>query len=292
MESFGYVALIGLPNAGKSTLLNTILGMKLSIVSPKEQTTRRRILGVIARDNTQVAFCDTPGMFEGSSRLDTAMMKVVSQSIKDADVVCVVIDLKKPISNHDALIQSAQKTKKPLCIALNKVDKAPRDLLLKTALYIKDTFGIDDIFMISALKNDGVEDLLSYMYKHIPKGPWLYDAETLTDVSSQALATEFTREKLFSFLHQEVPYGLMVQHELWEESPYEIRIHQRIIIEKENHKGIVLGEGGGLIKKVRESAEKDLKKLFGKRIKLFLRVVLKEDWKNKAQYYQDQGLEF
>ncbi len=292
LESFGYVALIGLPNAGKSTLLNAILGMKLSIVSPKEQTTRRRVLGLFTEDKAQVAFCDTPGMFDGTSRLDTAMMKVVSQSIKDADVICVVVDLKKPVSSTDIMIKAAQKTQKPICIALNKIDKAPRDKLLKYAMYIKETFGIEDIFMISALKNDGIQEMLSFIYKNIPEGPWLYDAETLTDLSSQALATEFTREKLFSFLHQEIPYGLMVQHELWDERLCEIRIHQKIIIEKENHKGMVLGEGGSLIRKVRESAEKDLKELLGKRIKLFLRVVLKEDWKSKSQYYQEQGLEF
>jgi GTPase len=290
--SFGYVALIGLPNAGKSTLMNAMLGMKLSIVSPKEQTTRRRILGVFNRDQTQIAFCDTPGLFQPKTKLDTAMMKVVFQSIKDADAICIVIDMKKPLGPIGPLIQAAQQSKRPISVILNKVDVVPKIRLLEYASLLQAAHKLNNIFMVSALKNQGVSDLINYLCNQMPEGPWMYDEEMLTDLSSQALATEFTREKLFSFLHQEIPYGLMVQHELWQEEEKTIHVHQKIIIEKNNHKGIVLGVEGELIKKVRLASQKDLRTLLGKRIKLHLRVVLKEDWKTKVQYFQEQGLDF
>jgi GTP-binding protein Era len=178
-------------------------------------------------------------------------------------------------------------------VVLNKVDKTPKDKLLMLAQTISQTYGFNEIFMISALKAQGTDDLLKYINQHMPQASWLFEEDDLTDLSLQDLATEFTREKLFAFLHQEIPYGLMVQHELWkEDTPGKVQIYQRIVIEKNNHKGIVLGHNGTLIKKVREAAQKDIRQLIQKKVQLFLQVVVKEDWKNKPQYFQDQGLEF
>lgn len=290
---FGYVALIGLPNAGKSTLMNTVIGAKVSIVTPKVQTTRRRVLGVFIQENTQVAFLDTPGIFTPSTRLDKAMVNVALQAIQEADLVCVIIDASKRLTDHERLLTIAKQSGRPICVVLNKVDKTPKDKLLVLAQTISETYGFTDIFMISALKAQGTDDLLKYINQHMPQGPWLFEEDDLTDLSLQDLATEFTREKLFAFLHQEIPYGLMVQHELWkEDTPGKVQIYQRIVIEKNNHKGIVLGHNGTLIKKVREAAQKDIRQLIQKKVQLFLQVVVKEDWKNKPQYFQDQGLEF
>lgn len=290
---FGYVALIGLPNAGKSTLMNTVIGAKVSIVTPKVQTTRRRVLGVFIQENTQVAFLDTPGIFTPSTRLDKAMVNVALQAIQEADLVCVIIDACKRLTDHERLLTIAKQSGRPICVVLNKVDKTPKDKLLVLAQTISETYGFNDIFMISALKAKGTEDLLKYINQKMPEGPWLFEEDDLTDLSLQDLATEFTREKLFAFLHQEIPYGLMVQHELWkEDTPGKVQIYQRIVIEKNNHKGIVLGHNGTLIKKVREAAQKDIRQLIQKKVQLFLQVVVKEDWKNKPQYFQDQGLEF
>lgn len=290
---FGYVALIGLPNAGKSTLMNTVIGAKVSIVTPKVQTTRRRVLGVFMQDNAQVAFLDTPGIFTPSTRLDKAMVNVALQAIQEADLVCVIIDTCKRLSDHERLLTIAKQSGRPICVVLNKVDKAQKEKLLILAQEISQTYEFKDIFMISALKAKGTDDLLKYINQKMPEGQWLFEADDLTDLSLQDLATEFTREKLFAFLHQEIPYGLMVQHELWkEEVPGKVQIYQRIVIEKNNHKGIVLGHNGALIKKVREAAQKDIRHLLQKKVQLFLQVVVKEDWKNKPQYFQDQGLEF
>jgi GTP-binding protein Era len=290
---FGYVALIGLPNAGKSTLMNTVIGAKVSIVTPKVQTTRRRVLGVFMQDNAQVAFLDTPGIFTPSTRLDKAMVNVALQAIQEADLVCVIIDACKRISDHERLLTIAKQSGRPICVVLNKVDKAPKEKLLILAQEISQTYEFKDIFMISALKAKGTDDLLKYINEKMPEGQWLFEADDLTDLSLQDLATEFTREKLFAFLHQEIPYGLMVQHELWKEDvPGKVQIYQRIVIEKNNHKGIVLGHNGALIKKVREASQKDIRHLLQKKVQLFLQVVVKEDWKNKPQYFQDQGLEF
>ena len=290
---FGYVALIRLPNAGKSTLMNTVIGAKVSIVTPKVQTTRRRVLGVFMQDNAQVAFLDTPGIFTPSTRLDKAMVNVALQAIQEADLVCVIIDACKRISDHERLLTIAKQSGRPICVVLNKVDKAPKEKLLILAQEISQTYEFKDIFMISALKAKGTDDLLKYINEKMPEGQWLFEADDLTDLSLQDLATEFTREKLFAFLHQEIPYGLMVQHELWKEDvPGKVQIYQRIVIEKNNHKGIVLGHNGALIKKVREASQKDIRHLLQKKVQLFLQVVVKEDWKNKPQYFQDQGLEF
>lgn len=290
---FGYVALIGAPNAGKSTLLNTIIGTKVSIVTPKVQTTRRKVLGVYMQDHVQVAFIDTPGIFTPNNRLGKAMVNVALQAVNEADLICIIIDANKRFEEHEKLFQIAIQSKCPVCVALNKVDKTQKDKLLVLAQKISQTYEVHDVFMISALKSQGIEDLLNYIHQKMPKGPWLFEEDDLTDLSLQDMATEYTREKLFAFLHQEVPYGLMVQHELWkEDTPGKVEIYQRIIIEKNNHKGIVLGHQGALIKKVRQAAEKDIKKLLQKKVKLHLQVVVKEDWQNKPQYFQEQGLEF
>jgi GTPase len=291
--SFGYVALIGLPNAGKSTLMNTLIGTKLSIVTPKVQTTRRRVLGIRAIDTTQIAFLDTPGIFTPNSRLGKAMVNVALQAVQEADLVCVLIDASRRSGEHEKLFQIAQQSGRPVCVALNKVDKTPKEKLLMLAGEISTKYNINDIFMISALKSQGTEDLLEFINHRMPNGPWLFEEDDLTDLSVQDLATEFTREKLFAFLHQEIPYGLMVQHELWkEDTPGKVEIYQRIVVEKNNHKGIVLGHQGTLINKIRVAAENDIRRLLQKKVKLHLQVVVKEDWQNKPQYFQDQGLEF
>lgn len=292
--SFGYVALMGLPNAGKSTLLNQLLGVKVSIVTPKVQTTRRRVLGVFMQDDMQIAFLDTPGVFEPKTRLDKSMVNVAFDAAKEADVVCVLIDACKPIDASDKLLSQVRNSRAPVVIVLNKVDKVKKDKLILLADYIQKTHQLNTIFMISALKNDGIASLIAYLKQHIPSGPWLFNEDDLTDLSTQDLATEFTREKLFFYLHQEIPYGLMVEHELWhkDEKNGRITIYQRIIVEKQSHKGIVLGKNGETIKKVRVAAQREISNLLQQNAILKLQVVVKEDWKNKPQYYTSQGLEF
>lgn len=291
---FGYVALMGLPNAGKSTLLNQLLGTKVSIVTPKVQTTRRRVLGVFMQDDLQIAFLDTPGVFEPKTRLDKSMVNVALQAAKEADVVCVIIDACKPIEASDRLLLQAKESRTPVIVVLNKIDKVAKDKLILIADHVQKTHGINTIFMISALKNDGITTLITHITKYIPEGPWLFNEDDLTDLSTQDLATEFTREKLFFYLHQEIPYGLMVEHELWERNKEtgKITIFQRIIINKQSHKGIVLGKGGENIKKVREAAQREISNLLQQKVTLKLQVVVKEDWKDKPQYYTSQGLEF
>lgn len=292
--SFGYVALVGLPNAGKSMLMNSVLGTKIAIVSPKVQTTRRRILGVFVKDETQIAFLDTPGVFTPRTRLGHSMMNITLQALQEADLVCLVVDAaRKRFEGHEKLFELAKRSNRPLCVILNKTDIAPKDKLLPLAKTISETYGINDVFMISALRPKGTPEMIQFIQQKMPKGPWLFEEDDLTDLSFNELAAEFTREKLFTFLHEEIPYGLMVQHELWqEETPGKVDIHQRIVVEKATHKGIVLGHNGSLIKRVRLTAQKDLRELIQKKVKLHLHVVVKEDWQNKAQYFHDQGLEF
>lgn len=291
--SFGYVALIGLPNAGKSTLMNTLIGTKLSIVTPKVQTTRRRVLGLRISDQVQIAFLDTPGIFTPDNRLGKAMVNVALQAVQEADLICILIDATKRDRDLEKLFQIAQQSGRPICVALNKVDRIPKEKLLILAQEISTVYEVKDIFMISALKGQGTEDLLEFIKHNMPEGQWLFEEDDLTDLPLQDLAAEFTREKLFSFLHQEIPYGLMVQHELWKEDiPGKVEIYQRIVVEKNNHKGIVLGHKGTLISKIRVAAQEDIRRLLRKKVKLHLQVVVKEDWQNKPQYFQDQGLEF
>lgn len=291
---FGYVALMGLPNAGKSTLLNQLLGTKVSIVTPKVQTTRRRVLGVFIQDNTQIAFLDTPGVFEPKNRLDKSMVNVALQAAQEAEIVCVIIDVCKPFNASDTLLKEATATKAQVIVVLNKIDKMHKDKLIIIADHIQKTHNINTIFMISALKNDGVASLINYLVQNISEGPWLFNEDDLTDLSTQDLATEFTREKLFFYLHQEIPYGLMVEHELWERNKDngKLTIYQRIVINKKSHKGIVLGKNGENIKKVRVSAQREISNLLQEKVTLKLQVVVKEDWKDKPQYYTSQGLEF
>ncbi len=290
-QKFGYVALIGPPNAGKSTLMNTLLQAKISIVTPKVQTTRRRVLGVFMQNTTQVAFLDTPGIFKAKTRMDKAMISVAQQAINEADLVCIMIDASRKTSSHDHLFQLVEHIQQPTCVILNKIDKTKKESLLHLAKTISETYNIQHIFMTSALKSNGTEELVKFIQTSLPEGSWMFGEDDLTDLSLHAMATEYTREKLFMLLNQEVPYGLMVQHELWEEQENRVDIYQRIIIERNSHKGIVLGKHGELIKKVRLGSEKDIRNLLKKKVKLHLQVVVKEGWKNKTEYLHDQGLE-
>lgn len=294
MTRCGFVSLVGAPNAGKSTLLNTILGQKVTIVSPKVQTTRRRIFGIHLQNDSQIVFVDTPGMFNPSTRLEKAMVGAAESSIFDCDIVCVLADVTKSLTAPQKILDKLHNADFPVVLLLNKVDKVEKEKLLAIAAELSQNYTfIAKIFMISALKNNGVDLLVEYLVNTIPEGGWMFPDDQITDLSDQALAAEITREKLFWCLQQEIPYGLHVEHETWDDSKKSgLKLHQRIVIDRENHKGIVLGKNGAMLKRIGEMARKEISKVLGRKVHLFLYVVVKEDWKEKREYYSSQGLEF
>lgn len=294
MTRCGFVSLVGAPNAGKSTLLNSILGQKVTIVSPKVQTTRRRIFGIHLQKDSQIIFIDTPGMFKPSTRLEKAMVGAAESSIFDCDIVCVLADVTKSLVAPKKILDKLGDVDFPVVVLLNKIDKVEKESLLIMAAELVEKYPfIAKVFMISALKNSGTNLLVDYLAGAVPEGVWMFPEDQITDLSDLALAAEITREKLFWCLQQEIPYGLHVEHETWDDSKKSgLKIHQRIVIDRENHKSIVVGKNGSMLKRVGEMARKEISEVLGRRVHLFLYVVVKEDWKEKREYYLSQGLEF
>ena len=291
----GFVALVGAPNAGKSTLLNQFVGAKVSIVTPKVQTTRSRITGIcMAGDDTQIIFLDTPGIFEPKRRLERAMVTAAWSGAHDADLVVLLVDAKRGIDKDSRrIIAGLAKRKRKAVLALNKIDGLRRDVLLPLAAALNETAVFSDSFMISALNGDGVDDLRDFLAAEMPAGPWLYPEDQLADIPLRLLAAETTREKLFLRLHQELPYALGVETESWEErKDGSIRIGQVIYVLRDSHKPIILGKGGRQIKAVGQAAREELQAFLGQPVHLFIHVKVAPKWTDDPSRYHDMGLEF
>ncbi len=290
----GIVALVGAPNAGKSTLLNQLIGAKVSIVSPKVQTTRSRILGIVIVGNAQLIFTDTPGIFAPKRRLERAMVAAAWLGAQDADVVVVVVDAARGIDDDTRRITDGLKAAgRRAALALDKVDLvAPPSLLpLADRLRREDLF--DAVFMISGLKGDGVDDLRRHLAGAVPPGPWLYPEDQLTDLPQRLIAAETTREQVFVQLHQELPYATMVETDSWEErDDGSVRIAQTIHVQRASQKAIVLGKGGHQIKEIGARARAELERMLGRRVHLFLFVRVTDDWTEDRARYKAMGLDF
>jgi GTP-binding protein Era len=292
----GFVAVIGAPNVGKSTLVNRLVGAKVSIVSPKVQTTRSRVLGIAIRDNAQILFVDTPGIFAPRRRLDRAMVAAAWQGAGDADLVLLLIDAsrRQPDEETARIIDDLKRAERKILLALNKVDLVKqRERLLTLAAEMDRTGCFSDIFMISAETGDGVEDLMRVLVSRLPSGPWLYPEDQITDMPMRLLAAEVTREHLFRQLHQEVPYALTVETESWEDfEDGSVKIQQVILVEREGQKAIVIGKAGARVKAVREAAQAELQEMLERRVHLFLAVKVREGWSEERERYKDLGLDW
>ncbi len=289
----GYVAIIGAPNAGKSTLLNLLAGTKLSIVSPKVQTTRSRVLGIRIEGDAQVVFVDTPGIFQPRRRLDRAMVHAAWEGAGDADLVLLLIDAERGIdADAQRILANLRDGGRKVAVALNKVDLVRRSNLLELAAKLNETGVVTDIFMISALTGDGVSDLLDNLAKRLPEGPWLFPEDQLSDVPMRQLAAEITREKLFLQLHQELPYAATVETETWEEFDNgDVRIGQVVFVQREGQRAIILGKGGRQIRAIGEAARTELQELLERKVHLFLHVKVREQWIEDPERYRAMGLD-
>ena len=290
----GFVALLGAPNSGKSTLLNALVGAKISIVTSKVQTTRTRVLGVMNVGNAQVVFIDTPGIFQPKKRLDRAMVAAAWDSAVDADLVLMLIDAKSGIDrNARRIIDGLKRSEGQTICILNKIDTVERQRLLSLTEELARERIFMEFFMISALKGDGVDDVKSGMSDYIAEGPWHFPEDQLSDMSDRLFAAEITREKLYMNLHQELPYALTVETETWQNFENgAVRIDQIIFVERYSQKGIVLGRGGQRIKHIRTLAQEELKEIFEREVHLFLFVKVRENWGDDPERYQDLGLDF
>jgi len=292
----GFVAIVGAPNAGKSTLVNRLVGTKVSIVSPKVQTTRTRVLGIalVEEEGAQVIFIDTPGIFKPKLRLERAMVRAAWSGAADADVVALVVDAKKGVDDDvSAIVASLKEAGRRAILVLNKIDLVKREQLLGLTAQLNESGIIDDVFMISAEKGDGTADLLRHCAKLLPEGPWHFPEDEVSDMPQLMLATEITREQLFNRLHQELPYAVLVEGEKWEErDDGSVRIDQVIYVRRDGQKAIVLGKGGAQIKAIGAAARKELETLLERPVHLFLFVKVREDWPDDRQRYNDLGLEY
>jgi GTP-binding protein Era len=290
----GFVALIGAPNAGKSTLLNALVGSKVTIVSHKVQTTRALIRGIAIEGKSQLIFVDTPGIFAPKRRLDRAMVTTAWSGAHEADLVAVLIDARKGLDEEaEALLARLAEVKGPKILILNKIDLIPRDALLLLTKIANEKAKFDSTFMISALKGDGVADLKTWLAERMPPSPFLYPPDQMSDAPLRQLAAEITREKLFERLHQELPYHSTVETESWKElRGGEIRIEQTIYVERESQRKIVIGKGGQTLKSIGESARREITDIVEHKVHLFLFVKVREGWGDDPERYRAMGLEF
>lgn len=295
----GFVALIGAPNAGKSTLLNQMVGAKVSIVTPKVQTTRSRITGIALHETedeaSQVIFVDTPGIFAPRRRLDRAMVRAAWEGAGEADGVVLIVDVSRKDldADTDRLIdQLAEAGSKPI-LAMNKIDLIKRDALLAKAEELNQRVAFSDTFMISAERGDGCKDLLDHLAARMPKGPFLYDADQISDLPLRSLAAEVTREKAYLKLHDELPYALTVETDTWEEFKNgSVKIEQTIYVQRDSQKAIALGKGGAKIKAIREEARKELAEQMERPVHLFVFVKVRENWIDDPERFRPWGLDW
>jgi GTPase len=294
MTRAGFVAVVGAPNVGKSTLVNQLVGTKVSIVSPKVQTTRARVMGIAMHGDAQVAFLDLPGIFAPKRRLDRTRVDAAWRGAVDADVVLLVVDASRGLDdNTETIIAGLAERRIDAVVAINKIDLVKRAALLTLADAISKRASFAAIFMVSATNNDGVDDLMADLVKRMPEGPHLFPEDQLTDMSERLLAAEITREQIFLQLHQELPYSVAVEIEKWEEfKDGSVRVEQIVYVQRDSQRKIVIGEKGTRIKTIGAAARGELAKVLGRKVHLFLHVKTAEDWAEKRDFYRLWGLEY
>ena len=291
----GFVALIGAPNAGKSTLMNAMVGHKVSIVTPKVQTTRSRVRGIAMHDRTQIIFVDTPGIFTPKRRLDRAMVSAAWQGAEDGDVLLLLHDCARKKIDADTLsiIETLKKSGARASLILNKTDLTQAEHYLARTRELSELYDFEKIFMISAETGEGVEDVKNWLAEQMPQSPYLFDPEDLSDLPMRLMAAEIMREKLFLNLHQELPYQMTVECESWEErADGSAEIKLVVFVAREGHRGIVLGKGGQTIKRIGQAARRELEEIFDQRIHLISFVKHKKDWMDDKDRYRDWDLDF
>jgi GTPase len=290
----GFVALIGAPNVGKSTLVNALVGSKVTIVSRKVQTTRALIRGIVIDNNAQIILVDTPGIFMPKRRLDRAMVSTAWSGAHDADLVCVLLDAREGIDEEaESIFSKVATVNHPKLLVINKVDIVDKEKLLKLAQAANERLKFDETFMVSAMTGDGVDDLRHTLAAMVPPGPYHYPEDQMSDAPMRHLAAEITREKIFRQLHQELPYQSTVETDSWtERKDKSIRIEQTIFVERESQRKIVLGKGGTTIKTIGAESRKELAEIVGQPVHLFLFVKVRENWGEDPDRYREMGLEF
>ena len=290
----GFVAVIGAPNAGKSTLVNGLVGQKVAIVSPKAQTTRARMMGIAIHDRSQVVLVDTPGIFEPRRRLDRAMVAAAWGGAGDADLILLVIDSADGLNREvERIISGLEQREHPLWIALNKVDIVKKPKLLELSLRLTERLNPERVFMISAANGEGVMDLKEALAAAMPEGPWLYPEDEVSDATDRMIAAEMTREQLYNQLHQELPYASAIETESWEDrEDGSTVIHQQIFVERDSQKAIVIGKGGSRLRTIGEKARAEISEHLGRKVHLFLHVKVNPRWGEDRALYEDIGLEW
>jgi GTP-binding protein Era len=290
----GFVALLGAPNAGKSTLVNQLVGAKVSIVTHKVQTTRAIVRGIATHGAAQIVFVDTPGIFKPRRRLDEAMVTTAWGGAKDADAILVLIDAERGLrGDAETMLENLENVRQPKMLVLNKIDRVQPETLLGLAKQANERVAFDRTFMVSALTGAGCNAVLDYLAESLPAGPWYYPEDQLSDLPMRQLAAEITREKLFLRLHQELPYSSHVETEKWEEKKDgSVRIEQVIYVERESQKKIVLGAKGETIRSIGQSSRKDLAEILEQPVHLFLFVKVRENWSDDPERFREIGLEF
>ncbi|MCD2471793.1 GTPase Era [Jiella sp. MQZ9-1] len=288
------MALIGAPNAGKSTLVNQLVGTKVSIVTHKVQTTRALVRGIAIHRNAQIVFVDTPGVFKPKRRLDRAMVRTAWSGAKDADIVMAIVDSERGVNEDvERVLERLKEARATKVLLFNKVDQIKRDKLLGLTQEITEKVAFDKVFMISALNGSGCADLMDWLAETLPEGPWYYPEDQVSDLPLRQLSAEITREKLYLRLHQELPYASHVETELWETRPDgSARIEQTIYVERESQKRIVLGHKGETIKAIGQAARKDIMEAADQKVHLFLFVKVRENWGDDPERYREMGLDF
>lgn len=290
----GFVALIGAPNAGKSTVTNNFVGSKVSIVSPKVQTTRTVVRGINIFENTQIIFVDTPGIFKPKRRLDRAMVSSAWNGAGDADIIVLVVDVKRGFDNETKdIVKKLNEQKIEAVLLLNKIDVIKKEKLLALTSEINAAGNFKATFMVSALTGQHIDDFYRYLADNLPESPWFYPEDQISDMPLKLLAAEITREKLFLYLHEEIPYSLTVETDVWERrDDGSIKAQQTIYVERDSQKKIILGKNGSMIKKIGQSSRHEIQELLEDTVHLFLFVKVRENWINDASRYEDWNLDF
>jgi GTP-binding protein Era len=290
----GFVAVIGAPNAGKSTLVNALVGQKVAIVSPKAQTTRARLMGIAIADKTQILLVDTPGIFEPRRRLDRAMVAAAWTGAQDADFILLVIDAAAGVkADVERIIASLGERRGILFLVLNKIDLVKKDALLSLAAGLTERLDPDKVFMISAAQGDGVADVKAALTAAMPEGPWLYPEDEVSDATDRMIAAELTREQVVNQLYQELPYATAIETETWQDRPDgSTEIRQQILVERDSQKAIVIGKGGKRLKAIGAAAREEIAKHLGRPVHLFLHVKVNPKWDEDRGLYREIGLEW
>jgi len=287
----GFVAVIGAPNAGKSTLVNALVGQKVAIVSDKAQTTRARLMGIAVEGEAQILLVDTPGIFEPRRRLDRAMVAAAWTGAQDADLILLVIDASERV--RDKVVEGLEKRERPLFLALNKIDLVKKPQLLALAASLTERLNPDKVFMISATQGDGVPDLQAALAEAMPEGPWLYPEDEVSDATDRMIAAELTREQIVTQLHQELPYATAVETETWEDRPDGATvIRHQILVARDSQKAIVIGKGGSRLKRIGQAAREAIIAHLGRPVHLYLHVKVNPKWDEDRSLYREIGLEW